>query len=135
MTASLSRPVFDDAGELVAAGAELVDSGIGRARDVLDTIAERASDALDSTEIDPATLRAGASRILPAGWTDRTDDCTREIEATEDRLRLKTAIVTAIVAFVLSAVVFLTAREIARRAQRRGDQRRRAERPPADSRG
>lgn len=135
MSASPSRPALADADELVATGREFVESGAGRARDVLDTIAERAADVLESTEIEPAALRADAMRVLPVGWSDRAVDCTREVEAAEDRLRLKSAVVTALVTFALSAVVFIAAREMARRAQLRRDQRQRAASLPADARG
>ncbi|MEX1296837.1 MAG: hypothetical protein AB1Z67_11760 [Candidatus Limnocylindrales bacterium] len=109
---TLSEPsVRGSAGELIGSGAE-------RAKDVLDLLAERTQDAIDTADIDPGAIRAGAARAL-MGASGREAQCEPAIEAAGDRLRLKTAIVTSVVAFALSALVFLAAREIARRGRER----------------
>lgn len=108
---------------------EVVGAAGSRAQEALDTI----DDAIDTIDIEPDAVRARLGRAL-AGVVSREVDCTREIEAAEDRMRLKTAVVTGIVACLLSAAVFLAAREIARRAEARRRSRRRAGRslpPPA----
>ena len=119
LQATRDPSVLDSAGEIIEAGAE-------RARDALGTFAERTQDAIDAAEIDPNAVRAGAARALAAA-TDREVQCEPAIEAAEDRLRLKTALIAGVVAFVLSALVLLAARKIALRSRERGSQRHESE--------
>lgn len=103
--------VLHDAGELLESGTE-------RTKDLLDAARQRAHEAFESADVEPARLGASMGRAV-AQASGREVDCTQEIEAAEDRFRLKAAIVTGIVAFILSSLVFLVAREVVRRAERR----------------
>lgn len=95
---------------------ERIDSSTERAGDILGLIAERAQDAIETAGVEPHALRAGAARAV-AGAPEREFQCQPEVQAAADRLRLKVAIITGLVAFGLSLVVLLAARAVARRAQ------------------
>lgn len=102
----------------ISSASERVGAGTERARDILESVAARAQEVVDAIDVEPENLREGLERAV-ASVAARDVDCTREIQAAEDRMRLKTALVTGVVASALSALVLLAAREIARRAEAR----------------
>lgn len=106
-----------DPSVLESAG-ELMETGAARAMSVLDAVAARAQEALESADFDPQAMRAEARRAVASQFADDAA-CADRVEMAEDRMRLRTGLVAAIVLFALAALVLLTAREIARRAERR----------------
>ena len=90
--------------------------------------AERAQQELASSEFDPGALSSRVRRALAGSEAER---CV-QAEAARDEERLKAALLAGVVLFGLSAIVFLVAREIARRRQRRATT---TLRPPLTPRG
>lgn len=102
-----ARPVIDEARSIAR-----------QARSAIDTSADAARSSFDSAEIEDgvAVLARRVGRAADAlRGADEVDGPTRQELA--DRERLRSALVAGVVLAVMSAIVFLVAREIARRRQ------------------
>ena len=94
--------------------ARAVDDTGERARDTVAAVTERAGHELASADFDAGAIRAGARQALIGTDVER---CA-QLETARDKERLKVALITGVVLFALSAVVFVIAREIAARRAR-----------------
>lgn len=110
---------------LLGSASDAVGVGLERARGVIDTVAERAGEAVDGIDIDAVKV---AGREAIANLQVREPDCSTRVEAARDDERLKSAVIAGVVIFTASLIAFVLAREVARRraeaTERRAAQRR-----------
>ena len=107
---------------------DVVQEGLERARDAIDMVAERGSEAVDNVDTD--SLRS-IGRELMENLQARQPDCSAPIRAARDDERLKSAAVAGVVIFITSLVVLLLAREVAKRRATQRRQKRKVDRPTA----
>lgn len=100
---------------------DVVQEGLERARETLDTVTTQAIGVIDPIDVDGLK---SIGRGLIANLHAREPDCTTPVEAARDDERLKSAAIAGAVIFIVSLIVFLLAREVARRqaTQRRPQQ-------------
>jgi hypothetical protein len=97
---------------LLESASDVVQEGFERARGAIDTAAERASEAVDSVDVDSVRSRG---RDFIENLQVREPDCTARIQAARDEERLRSAVIAGAVIFIVSLIVLLLAREVARR--------------------
>lgn len=113
---------------LAESASDAMQDGLERARGVIDTVADRASTVADraSEAVDTVDVESVKSigRGLMGSLQARDPECTAPVEAARDDERLKSAAIAGAVIFIISLIVLLLAREVAkRRATHRSPQR------------
>ena len=99
---------------------ELVDAGAERTRELIGILAGRAQELADSADFEARTARATMQRLIGQFAGDDIR-CASRVQAAEDRMRLRSALIAGVVVFAITTLAFVVAREIAtRRAARRG---------------
>ena len=98
---------------------ELVDAGAERTRELIGALAGRAQEVAHSADYEARAARANMQRLIGQFAGDDIR-CASRMQAAEDRMRLRSALIAGVVVFVITALAFVIAREIAnRRAARR----------------
>jgi len=93
---------------------ELVDAGAERTRELIGMLAGRAQEVADSADFDARTARATMQRLIGQFAGDDIR-CASRVQAAEDRMRLRSALIAGVVVFVITTLAFVIAREIANR--------------------
>ena len=107
---------------------DVVQEGLERAKDAIDMVAERGSEAVDN--VDGDRLRS-IGRELIGNLPTQQRSCSAPVQAARDDERLKSAALAGVVIFIGSLIVLLLAREVARRRATQRRQQRTVNRPAA----
>jgi hypothetical protein len=97
---------------LLESASDVVQEGFERARGAIDTVAERAGEAVETIDVESVT---SMGRDFIASLPTREPDRRMPIQAARDDERLKSAAIAGVVIFITSLIVFVLAREVAKR--------------------